>query len=63
VALHLGALGRIDLSGAIGLQQLMGTAQLAGVMVELVDVPAHAERILKSVLGWESAPGGAAADR
>ena len=63
VALHLGALGRIDLSGALGLQQLMATAQLAGVTVDFVDVPAHAERILKSVLGWESAPGDPAADR
>ncbi|NJD19972.1 MAG: SulP family inorganic anion transporter [Gemmatimonadetes bacterium] len=52
VALHLGALGRLDLSGALGLQQLMDDAKSAGVTVELVDVPAHAERILGSVLGW-----------
>jgi SulP family sulfate permease len=52
VALHLGALGRIDLSGALGLRQLVDDAQLAGIRVELVEVPAHAERILGSVLGW-----------
>jgi SulP family sulfate permease len=52
VALHLRGLGRIDLSGALGLQQLVDDARLAGVAVELVEVPAHAERILGRVLGW-----------
>jgi len=52
VAIHLRGLGRIDLSGALGLQQLIDDARLAGVEVELVDVPAHAERILGRVLGW-----------
>ncbi|MDP2959134.1 MAG: SulP family inorganic anion transporter, partial [Longimicrobiales bacterium] len=52
VALHLRGLGRIDLSGALGLQQLIDDARLAGVAVELVEVPAHAERILERVLGW-----------
>jgi len=52
VAIHLRGLGRIDLSGALGLSQLIEDARLAGVTVELVDVPSHAERILGRVLGW-----------
>lgn len=50
VVLHLGGLGRVDLSGALGLQELRERARLAGVTVELADVPAHAERILERVL-------------
>lgn len=51
VALHLGALGRIDLSGALGLGQLLDDAEKAGVEVTLEEVPAHAERLLERVLG------------
>jgi len=50
VVLHLGGLGRVDLSGALGLQELQERARLAGVTVELADVPAHAEGILERVL-------------
>ncbi|GMV05096.1 MAG: sodium-independent anion transporter [Gemmatimonadota bacterium] len=58
VKLHLGGLGRIDLSGALGLSQLLEDARRAGVEVELVDVPPHADRILGSVVGWSREPAG-----
>jgi SulP family sulfate permease len=50
--IHLRALGRIDYTGAIILKQLIGDAKVAGVAVELVEVPAHAHRILRKVLDW-----------
>jgi len=53
LALHLRGLGRIDDTGATVLKQLMEDARVAGVHVELVEVPAHAERILGKVLGWQ----------
>jgi SulP family sulfate permease len=49
VQLHLRGLGRIDLSGALGLLQIMEDAAGAGVTVEFRDVPSHAERIMGRV--------------
>lgn len=57
VELHLRSLGRIDLSGALGLEQLLDDARKAGVEVALVEVPAHAERLLDRVLGPERGVG------
>jgi SulP family sulfate permease len=37
--LHLGGLGRIDLSGAITLKQLINDARQAGIEIELLEVP------------------------
>lgn len=50
--LHLGGLGRIDLTGALVLKDVMDEAKQGGFEVELVDVPEHAERILGGVIGW-----------
>jgi SulP family sulfate permease len=43
VRLHLGALGRIDLSGAITLKQLLHDAKQAGIEIELLEVPPMAK--------------------
>ncbi|MDT8342239.1 MAG: SulP family inorganic anion transporter [Longimicrobiales bacterium] len=51
IIFHLGALGRIDYTGALGLRQLREDADRAGIPVEFVDVPTHAERIVARVLG------------
>jgi SulP family sulfate permease len=53
LVLHCDGLGRIDLTGALALRTVLEEAQLAGVTVDLVDVPPHARRILSRVL-----PGG-----
>lgn len=44
LVLHLGGLGRIDLSAALMIQQLIGDAKLAGLEVELESIPPSAER-------------------
>jgi len=51
LVIHLGGLGRIDLSGALVLQEILERAGELDLEVELADVPSHAHRILKSVLG------------
>ena len=53
---HLQSLGRIDFTGALGLRELVRDAEAAGVKVEFREVPEHARRILKRVLGWEPPP-------
>ena len=50
--MHIGGLGRIDLTGALVLKDVMDEAKQGGFEVELVDVPEHAERILGGVIGW-----------
>jgi SulP family sulfate permease len=50
LVLHCDGLGRIDLTGALALRSVLDEAQLAGVTVELADVPPHARRILTRVL-------------
>ncbi len=52
LVLHLGGLGRIDLTGALALKEVMDEAKQGGFEVELVGVPEHAERILQGVLDW-----------
>ncbi|HSG47887.1 MAG TPA: SulP family inorganic anion transporter [Longimicrobiales bacterium] len=51
IVFHLGALGRIDYTGALGLKQLKEDADRAGIPVEFRDIPTHAERIMGRVLG------------
>jgi len=54
VVIHLGGLGRLDLTGALTLGQLLDDAAAAGLDAQLVEVPPHAARILGSCLGWKS---------
>jgi len=54
VVIHLGALGRIDLTGAFVLKQILDDAHSAGLETDVVDVPAQSTRILNRVLGWTS---------
>jgi SulP family sulfate permease len=55
--IRLGGLGRIDLSGALILERVIDEAKDAGLTVEIVDEPPHAERVLDRVLGWSVASG------
>jgi SulP family sulfate permease len=50
LVLHCDGRGRIDLTGALALRSVREEAKLAGVAVELVEVPPHAQRILTRVL-------------
>jgi sulfate permease, SulP family len=52
VVLHLGGLGRIDLTGALVLRQVKRDVERAGVAFELTEVPVHAHRMLAQVLEW-----------
>ncbi len=52
LVLHMGSLGRIDMNGAMVLEQIMEEAIEAGLDVRLAEVPYHAERILRSVVEW-----------
>ncbi len=51
--IHMGGLGRVDLTGALTLRRLLGDMNAAGIEAELADVPPHASRILERCLGWE----------
>lgn len=53
VVIHMGGLGRVDLTGALTLKRLLGDMSAAGIEAELADVPPHAFRILGRCLGWE----------
>lgn len=59
VVIHLGGLGRVDLTGALVLREVLRHARAAGLEAELADVPPHAYRVVGSVLGWRSPQGGA----
>ena len=52
VILHLGGLGRIDITGAMTLRQLREDIEQSGIGFHLCEVPGHASRILKQVLEW-----------
>ncbi len=52
VVIHMGGLGRVDLTGALTLKRLLGDMSAAGIEAELADVPPHAFRILGRCLGW-----------
>lgn len=49
VALRCGGLGRIDLSGAYTLLEMLEQAERAGIEMTLEDVPQHARRLFESV--------------
>jgi len=52
VILHLGGLGRIDITGAMTLRQLREDVERSGIVFHLCEVPGHACRILRQVLEW-----------
>jgi len=52
VLLHLGGLGRIDLTGAMVLRQLREDVERGGVAFQICEVPGHACRILRQVMEW-----------
>jgi SulP family sulfate permease len=52
VILHLGGLGRIDITGAMTLRQLREDIERSGIAFHLCEVPGHACRILRQVLEW-----------
>lgn len=51
LVVHVDSLGRIDLTGAIALRELLADARQAGLDVAVEDVPSHALRIVTRVLG------------
>jgi SulP family sulfate permease len=51
VVLDLGGLGRVDVTGALVLRQLCENLKQAGLGVEFIELPSHAERVLGEVLG------------
>jgi hypothetical protein len=51
VVIHLGGLGRVDLTGALMLRDVVDQTRAAGVEVEVSEVGKHAGRILARVLG------------
>lgn len=51
IVIHMGGLGRVDLTGAITLRDLAEDAQAGGVVVEIRDAGPHAARLLTRVLG------------
>jgi SulP family sulfate permease len=55
VVLHLDAVGRLDLTGALMLRDLLEDAEAAGRAFEVVGAKAHAATLLRRVLG-EDAP-------
>jgi SulP family sulfate permease len=53
IVLHLGGLGRIDLSGAMMLREFKEEMGAGEIDVDLRDVPHHAHRILRRTLDWQ----------
>jgi SulP family sulfate permease len=51
LVVHLGGLGRVDLTGALVLRDLLRDAEEAGLETEVVDVPPQAAKIISRVLG------------
>jgi SulP family sulfate permease len=56
IVLHLGGLGRIDLSGAMMLREFRDEMAAGEIEVELAGVPYHARRILVRTLAWDPDP-------
>ena len=50
LVIHLGGLGRIDVSGALGLRSVLEAAQQAGLDTTVCDVPPQARKIVQRVL-------------
>lgn len=51
IVFHLGRLGRVDLTGALMLRDVLDEVRSAGVEIELVEAKGHSARILARVLG------------
>jgi SulP family sulfate permease len=51
LVVHLDGLGRVDLTGALVLRDLLRDAEEAGLKSEVVDVPPQAAKIISRVLG------------
>ncbi len=54
VVLDLQGLGRVDVTGALVLKQLRENVDQAGLAVEFINLPSHAERVLGDLLEGES---------
>lgn len=55
--LHLGGLGRVDLTGALALRAFIESATEAGLEVEMVDIPPAAQKIIaRVVMGATNGP-------
>ncbi|MDH5198490.1 MAG: SulP family inorganic anion transporter [Gemmatimonadota bacterium] len=52
--LRLDRLGRIDYTGAVALRNVADEGKRAGLEVELRNIPARSERVVRSVMGWET---------
>lgn len=52
VILHLGGLGRVDLTGAMALRRLREDIESSGMEFLICEVPGHSARILRHVLEW-----------
>ncbi len=50
LVLHMGGLGRIDVTGALVLQELIRDAKKAGLAVQLEDLPPHARARLEKIM-------------
>lgn len=50
LVVHLDGLGRIDMSGALGLREMLEQAEAAGLTTRVEDVPPQARRIIQRVL-------------
>ncbi|MGH9040387.1 MAG: SulP family inorganic anion transporter [Acidimicrobiia bacterium] len=50
LVVHLGGLGRIDVSGALGLRSMLEEAEEAGLDATICDVPPQARKIVRRVL-------------
>lgn len=50
LVVHLDGLGRIDISGALGLREMLEQAEAAGLDAVVSDVPPHAKTIVRRVL-------------
>lgn len=50
LVLHLGGLGRIDVTGALTMRELIRDAKKAGLGVELRDVPPHAQNRVQIIM-------------
>ena len=50
LVLHLDGLGRIDITGALALREVLDEARLAGLEIEIIDVPPHLRRLVERVV-------------
>ena len=57
LVIHLDALGRIDISGALVLERLVEDARAAGLMVSIEGIPGHAAPLLARIFTASPFPG------